>query len=1078
MNELTLQQLQASIAAFAERIATGTGKTISSTYIDPISGELVINYSDSTSSNLGVVVASDGEPGADGVGILDVELYPDPLDDKNVFFKTILTNGIELRTATPLSAWNGKSIRDVFLEDNQLIFTLDDEDATPLPPIPVLGLEAVSVVGATVVEGELFFDLSNGNRIASGVVEDLRGRGVADMYKREGKLYAKYSTAPDVEVELGDIAGISSISMVQGSLHVTLDSDLSSSIDLGPIVGFTGAYVEGNNLFVTTNQPAPDDIIDIGPVANLKGDTGVGVATVAIDDNEFVVTLTDASEFRLPVSGLSPVSVVGARYDTGENKLFLALSNDSEVDTGVVEDLRGVGIVGASVTAATGELFLYYSDAPELPVLSGVVPTIISTYIEEGELFAIYSTSVEPVSLGSVDSVVSLLQKPNGTVEATYASGKTENVGKLRSLTQAAIIGGRLVLTYNDGSITDIGNVVGPKGDDGISVIGAEINAGGDLIIHKSDGTEHNAGFARTSVLNLLGKTYNFEATVGQTEFTLPHLGEVLFFVNGSLVDDADIDVAINDIITYSGTTLVAGDKVKVIAYAAGGPSETGRGIFDVTAVTETAYAIQLEDGSEFTIETETPIPIESLPPGISNVEVLPNGNLQITLTNATTIDAGPTSNAINTTGARVDTAGRLHISLSDGSEIDVGSVASDLEITNAVVTDGDLILTFSGGGVINAGPTGVYVTECVINEADKLIITLSNGTTFDAGLVRNPLLGSIYDFICFPNQVEFAVPHGGFEVILYANGVALSPAALDLTNPAIVKVTTAREENDIVRIVLLSQGNIVANQLAGEIEAGIDTYYGKNLNGEIGFHPIIMSKLVIPTDFVATVNQNTFFVNHSGAVDVFVDGILQQGTFTLPPDNRRVVFNTPLTVGQKVRINVLAAPRANGDLMFSNYARVGFESYSAGGTFSANAWRIRQLNVIKQDTIGVQLSANRIILPAGKYYVKGYGACKGVRQNAMRLFNQTLSETILQGGASFAYYYSHVINTPDDHTPISGYIDVPVQSSIVLQHRCVTTINTWGFGVGTAGGPSTTIPVDRLGIPGRLVDLEIWKVG
>ncbi|HSG52862.1 MAG TPA: hypothetical protein VLA40_12225, partial [Rheinheimera sp.] len=327
----------------------------------------------------------------------------------------------------------------------------------------------------------------------------------------------------------------------------------------------------------------------------------------------------------------------------------------------------------------------------------------------------------------------------------------------------------------------------------------------------------------------------------------------------------------------------------------------------------------------------------------------------------------------------------------------------------------------------------------------------------------------------------EFPVVHAGQTVVIYANGVSLSPAAMDLTG-ANVKVVTPRSENDIIRIVLLSAGATFAAGIQGENDAANATYYGKDDLGNIGFHPLALTKLAEPINYVATEGQTTFAAAHDGInnVEVFVDGVLKHSGFTAPAG--QIVFDVGLTAGQQVRINLLKAPRSNGDLLVGNYARVAYEVYSSGGTFIKNGWRIRALNKIVQDNIGISLNSNRIILPAGIYYVKGYAACVGVRQNVLRMFNQTTNEELLIGPAVFAAQITSVRNqTMECHTPIDGYITLNTQSAIVLQHRGVVTVNGFGFGRGSAGGLDagslSTYDANILGYPGRLVDLEIWKV-
>ena len=1070
--------LLTAIQQFALRLTQITGKLILNVTISPTTGELRVNYSDCTTEDLGVV------RGDDGLSVIDVELYVDPLDSSRVFFQTTLSDGLVLRTQNSISGYNGKSLKDVRLENDLLIFQLDDVANTELTPIPVAGLQATSVVGASVRDDgdgpELFFELSNGQEIASGIAEDLRGRGVENIYKRNGELFVRYDNAPDVEVKLGDAASVVAVSMINGSLFVTLDSDAGNPIDLGPVGSITGAFIEGNRLKLTTNQPEPNNIIDVGQVADLKGDTGVGVQSVGLADNELTFTLDDGTVLPpLPVSGLTPISIVGARYDTDEDELYLSLTNGQEIVSGLSNEIRGRGIIDASVDSE-GKLFFTYSTDPLTPVEIGTVPAVLRADIENGTLRFFYSTApTTPVNIGQVLGLKGLNLQTDGKLIATYSNDAAVQIGVVKAVSQLQIVADVLRVNYNDGTFQNLGSVVGRPGDTGIGIADVEIGPTGDLMLLMSDGEVKNAGFARSTTQNFIGQTYTLDATAGQTVFEVIHENSLLFFVNGQLVPDSQLQLGVAERIVYTGPELIAGDKIKIVVYSTTGVSPTGRGVVSVDYVdgSLTAYRITLEDQTDFTIETETPINLADLPPGISSVRVLPNGNLEVALSNGDLIDAGATSNAINTANAYIDPNGILQIVLSDGREIPAGNVISNLNIDDAQIVDGDLVITFAGGGVFNAGPSATYPTAATINEFDQLIITLSNGDTLEAGTVRNPLLGSIYDFICFEGQFEFPVVHNNQNVLLYANGVALSEAALDLTGQ-FVKVVTPRIALDIVRIVLLTAGNTVADALAGAAQASPDTYYGKSADGNIGFHPIALTKISEPFNFVATLGQRSFSVAHNGfnSVEVFVDGALKQSGYSTP--SGEVLFAVPLTEGQLVRVNLLRKPLSSGDLLVGNYARVAYEIFSNGGTFAAGAWRVRAINKVLENTIGLNLDTSRMILPAGKYYIKGHAACVGVRQNALRLFDQTSNELLLQGPAVYAVQLDSNRNvTAECFTPISGYFELALQSAVVLQHRCITTVGSYGFGRGSAGGFDSSIVNNLLGLPGRLVDLEIWRI-
>jgi len=120
--------------------------------------------------------------------------------------------------------------------------------------------------------------------------------------------------------------------------------------------------------------------------------------------------------------------------------------------------------------------------------------------------------------------------------------------------------------------------------------------------------------------------------------------------------------------------------------------------------------------------------------------------------------------------------------------------------------------------------------------------------------------------------------------------------------------------------------------------------------------------------------------------------------------------------------------------------------SDTAGGTFTAGAWRTRDLNTVQHNSIaGASLAAatGRVTLPAGTYRVRGAAPCLRVNSTAARLYSITASTTLLIGSSGYAYSNDN------------GYIDsivvgiftLATTTVIELQHDCETTFSTYGFG-------------------------------
>lgn len=1072
---------------------------IQTAQIDPLTNQLIITYTDGSTNTAGRAAGEDGE---DGISVVNIELYPDPIEIGRVYFQTELSNGVVLRTQNHIDGYNGKSIETVNVVDNQILVTL--EGGTALPPLPVEGLTPISINGAEIRDGNLFLKLTNGVELDCGIAADLKGRGVAAMRRTNATIEVSYDDDPQTWFAVGTIKGLVSVTQVNHELFVTYDDAPQTPVKFGELIGFIGAEIDqDSHLILLTNQPAPNNRVDLGLVTNLRprdgtdGEDGDSIDGVRLEDNTLIFSVGGVELPPVPVSGLTPADIVGAVVR--EQKLYFQLSNGQEIEAGLAADLRGAGIVGSRLDP-DGKLYFMYQDAPTVAVYVGNVPGIMKTEIVNGRLLVTYTTDpLTPVDVGSVRTV-SNVTFDGLTLKAIFNDNTESVLGTVRAATDFTVdASGVLRVQYNDTTVQVIGNVQGPRGLQGVGVQSMEISAGGDLMLRWTDGRpEENLGRVRDPILNFIGKQYWFDAQSGQSQFAVPNGGEVVMFVDSVLQPPSAYDLSISNEINLT-TPLVGGEKVLFIAYQFVGTTPSGRGVQDIVEVTPGVYSVQLENGTLFTLNTVTPVDPADLPPGVQNIEVLANGDIKVTLTNQTNFIAGSANNAVSIVNAEVDASGNLIIETDDPANrfINAGSVLSGLMIQSASVDQatGHLILTLSSGAVLDAGQTGNFVTQAAIRPADGMLqVTLSNGTVIDAGTVRNPLIGTTFDFICFQGQYEFNVPHGGYQVLVWANGASLQGDDIILTDLTKVKVRSPRDDLDVVRVVLLTAGNVSASSLVGEANAPRGSAYGKNVNGVMGFHALGLMRYGIPYSFAGGTGQTSFTAAHGGSVEVFINGqLLHDDEYTLP-DINTVLLNTALIAPSKVKIVALMAPKSMGDFDIANYARIRHLSNGHGGTMNAGAWQIRAINDIKQNTIGLQLNSNRIILPSGRYYVRGWAACNGVSMNAVRLYNQTTGRDLLVGESVFGNRNFTLSFQPGNNlTPIEGYFEVVTQSAVVLQHRSLYGLATYGLGV-TGGGHSTSKYVGNIGGgywtenterkqsdfggPAALVDLQFWKVG
>lgn len=1125
------QNLTAALSRFFNRLQTAVDdRVIKHMYIDPVNGELIVEFKDGSETNLGNIMGADGDP---GVSILDVQLYEDPDMPGDVFIQTTLSNGVILRTQESLKGWDGRGIANAYVYNNHFHFVLDDIEGTELPPIPVDGLKAISITagkiengdlvfdmsdGSTInagvannlagngidrvwidgqnlkvtlsyapsteinlgkvvgdsiqstkiVDGELVFVLSTGREIIAGAVEGLAGVGVTDVKIENGRVLIKYTNTPGYQ-DLGALDGVANLAVKEGKLVYSKSSAPDVDIVLSEYKYFTGMQLVGNELFVLTNQPAPNDRINLGPVENLKGDIGIGVKGVDLANNTLTFTLTDDSTLAVPISGLDPVAIVGARYDSVLDEVFFILEDGSEISSGIKEDLRGESLVKLEVTEL-GVLQAFYERDPTTPIVISTIKFIKDLKVTNGKLYVYYNTEpTTAVELTTIQGIKSIFND-SSKITVEYLDGTKTILGEMRGIEKVEKDEDfNLIVTFDDGTSANLGKIQGIDGQPGDSIETVSVTEAGDLIVELTSGESLNAGQVRADVDNILGSIKRFIATAGQTEYAVLHSGEAAVFVNGLLLEPDDIDLGSSESIVFV-TPLSAGDVVVVMAFAPIGHVITSKGLNEVKEVSPGVYELTLENNTKFTIDTVTPIDPEALPPKITGMEIDINSHLIIDFSDGSKIDAGYTANANSIETAKVNEDGDLILTLSDDSTVNCGSVMSNLAITDCEINaQGELIITMNSGGSFNAGPTGAYVTNARIDVATgKLLITLNTGTVIDAGVVVNPIFGTTYDFTAFEGQTEFELMHEGHKVLLFANGILLSSARLDLTDPTKVKVLTPRKADDIVKIVLMSTGGVYVKGLEAEAAAIDNTFYGK-VGGQVGFHSMGTVKVATPFDFVASPGQTVFLnIPHNNVVDVYVNGLLKTKGFVLTPT--RVTFDVPFVGGEEVRITPLTAPKPLNNFVVGNYCKVANKTYQNGGTFSAKVWQGRQLNTMEHNALGAILDKNQLILPAGYYYVRGWAMCVSVTANTLRLYSNTSRKTLLATDAQYS--------SGPTKTLIEGYFELTTQSAVVLQHYGLKAVATIGLGQCGDGSSSASKAQVDMGVPIVHSELHVWKVG
>lgn len=1052
--------------------------------IDPLTREFNLVTKSGERKYVGIV-APKGEPGEDGISIVDVQLIEDPEQDNKVFFQTELSNGLILQTRSSIDGYHGASVEAARVEDNKLYFTL--EGGVELEPLPVDGLVPISINGAYInAEREVILTLTDGNETPVGLADDLKGRGIEEIYRQAGNLYIKYDDDPDNPLELGRLIGLDKIEMVDGSLTYTTDEEGATAKDLGPIKSITRSAVEDGHLILYTNQPAPDDRWDLGPVENLKGKDGIFVTAVDVSDNTMTFLMSDGTELPpVAVTGLRPIHVVGAEFNADENEVYFVLSDGNKITSGIGNDFKGDGIEYLAFDSTTGEITIKYEKESEATSI-GNIPVITDINVTStGDIEVKWSHQSEPTKVGEMISMETIERDTEtGMLTVTMNNLAEFQLGEMKFIESISIDGDDLQVTMTGEEPVTVGSLRGAPGQDGVSFKSGRIDERGYMMVQLDDDSEEKEiGYVRTTIQNLLGQTSDFLWSEGP-DFPISHLKNVVMFVGDKVIPPTDLNLDVEDTVSYTGSeTFDDSEKVTILSFVMAAPSATGRGIFKVESTSDTAYEITLEDGTLIPIETETPIDPELIPPGIDTAAIDPETNkLTVTKTNGEVINVGPVNSSDNTNKAFIDENGIFHIELDSGKVIPVGSVISNMQITDVTINpEGELLVSINGASEpFNAGPTANYVTDSYIDANDQLIIKTSDGRTIPSGTVRNPILGTIYEFEAVEGQTKFRLDHSEFKVDVSLQGIGLYDDQLDLSDPKYVTLKTPiTKDGQRIRVVMYSKGTFKVNGLESAKTAAPNTYYGLDSEGNEGFHPTHAQIAAKPVSLIATqAGQTEFPIYTSGLIDVWVNGSLKHTGYSTNEDHSRLVFDEGLNIGDEIRIIDYTQPQVQNGLLMANYGRLGYQTFSPGGTFTAGDWRVRNLNFVEANGIGADVRNNRLILEAGDYYIRGYAACKGVGNNILKLYNQSVGSDVLMGGAQFAPFgLSRAYNMPDCKTEISGYFSLEQLSALILMHKCTKTYGGYGFGSGNPAGGAAGRYEKIFQEPGRLVDLEIWKI-
>lgn len=125
--------------------------------------------------------------------------------------------------------------------------------------------------------------------------------------------------------------------------------------------------------------------------------------------------------------------------------------------------------------------------------------------------------------------------------------------------------------------------------------------------------------------------------------------------------------------------------------------------------------------------------------------------------------------------------------------------------------------------------------------------------------------------------------------------------------------------------------------------------------------------------------------------------------------------------------------------------------SGTAGGTFTAGAWRTRDLNASQFNSItGATLISNQITLLAGTYTIYLTAPCYDVGHQQARFYNITDSAAAVLGVSN---YTRNGATATSSYGLAAGTFTIAGTKVFEVQHRCDVTGTSNGFGVEVSWG-------------------------
>ncbi len=195
-----------------------------------------------------------------------------------------------------------------------------------------------------------------------------------------------------------------------------------------------------------------------------------------------------------------------------------------------------------------------------------------------------------------------------------------------------------------------------------------------------------------------------------------------------------------------------------------------------------------------------------------------------------------------------------------------------------------------------------------------------------------------------------------------------------------------------------------------------------------------------------------------SGYMEIAPPAAGSSATVTLPNSAGEILLSdgsaaslTQIPAANLVGVCTSGLTRTGGFGKFISYALIADvkASNGDGGSFTQGAWRTRDLNTELSDEDSlVSISNNQFTLVAGTYLIVFSAPAHNANSHQTRLYNISTSANVQYGQASYSGSSASMT------TYSRGVARLTIASSTVfeIQHRCASTTNTYGAGVGSSG--------------------------